>query len=658
MSPSSFQSSMNGNPTSDEEDYSNVFRILITNDNHVGFKEDDKVRNRDALATFEEILRIARDNKVDFVLHSGDLFDDARPNRFWMNAIMQLFRKYCFGDNAVSFQQIPTEFSNPANFEDANFNVDLPVFMIHGNHDDCGGEFGDSGSLSCGDLLATANFVTYFGRHDNVEEEIEIAPILLQKGTSKVALYGLGNIRDERLHRMFISKKVRFVDPPSGFFNLMSIHQNRLGGAAPAKSCVYPAFLPNFFDLVVWAHEHECIPSPIESVEAGFHILQSGSSVATSLTKSERSPKHVFILEVRNDHQFRTIPIPLQTVRTLIVEETVGPLNETCLAKKIEEILLRATSIPQQNIACDNFLYPPRFFNLPLVRLKVLNSPEIINNQKFGKQFVNRIANPDDILLCVKGRCVGRRGNSGVVQLELEDAPDDTQQTGDVQDLIFNYMGGLSGEALLDVLVEPDFNVAVQDFVHKSDPQAIDRYVKTQIDAISKIALDTGVCEVSQIHEVSKKRAQNDRNERLNGAAQMDTNVHTNVHTNLDRHVHSQEESSESETGENFLTSMFDEPSAKRPRGINSQAPKRAPHTQVHTNGPSQIIHTHAPPTQIKHIHLPTHTHAPPLVNDTLLIEEIESDSNENSIPPNVFQSGQKPSTQTSQSVRWAPRRI
>ena len=32
---------------------------------------------------------------------------------------------------------------------------------------------------------------------------MRLAPILLQKGATKVALYGLGNIRDERLARMF-----------------------------------------------------------------------------------------------------------------------------------------------------------------------------------------------------------------------------------------------------------------------------------------------------------------------------------------------------------------------------------------------------------------------------------------------------------------------
>ena len=33
--------------------------------------------------------------------------------------------------------------------------------------------------------------------------KVRLAPILLQKGATKLALYGLGNIRDERLARMF-----------------------------------------------------------------------------------------------------------------------------------------------------------------------------------------------------------------------------------------------------------------------------------------------------------------------------------------------------------------------------------------------------------------------------------------------------------------------
>lgn len=110
----------------------NIFRILLTNDNHIGFKEDDPVRTRDALVTFEEIVQIAKTKNVDFVLHSGDLFDDCRPNRYWVTSVMRLLQKHCHGDREVLLQHLRTEYSEPANFEDPNRNIDLPIYMIHG----------------------------------------------------------------------------------------------------------------------------------------------------------------------------------------------------------------------------------------------------------------------------------------------------------------------------------------------------------------------------------------------------------------------------------------------------------------------------------------------------------------------------------------------
>jgi len=79
------------------------------------------------------------------------------------------------------------------------------------------------------DLLSVCGLVNYFGKSKEVDN-ISISPILLRKGTSKLALYGLGNIRDERLHRTFKSQKVEMLRPSEDkeeWFNLMVLHQNR-----------------------------------------------------------------------------------------------------------------------------------------------------------------------------------------------------------------------------------------------------------------------------------------------------------------------------------------------------------------------------------------------------------------------------------------------
>ena len=66
------------------------------------------------------------------------------------------------------------------------------------------------GKKSAIDFLSSANMVNYFGRSDDSINDIEVSPVLLVKGTTKLAIYGIGSIRDERLHRMFLQGKVKW----------------------------------------------------------------------------------------------------------------------------------------------------------------------------------------------------------------------------------------------------------------------------------------------------------------------------------------------------------------------------------------------------------------------------------------------------------------
>ena len=79
------------------------------------------------------------------------------------------------------------------------------------------------------DILDVSNLVNYFGKVSDVEK-IELSPVLLQKGETKLALYGLGSCRDERLHRTFRKGNVKFLRPreeESVWFNVLVLHQNR-----------------------------------------------------------------------------------------------------------------------------------------------------------------------------------------------------------------------------------------------------------------------------------------------------------------------------------------------------------------------------------------------------------------------------------------------
>lgn len=83
------------------------------------------------------------------------------------------------------------------------------------------------GNLCALDVLSSTGLVNYFGKCDTIDK-VEVSPLLLKKGQTKLALYGMGCIRDERLHRLFEQGKVKIVKPreeTGSWFNLFTIHQ-------------------------------------------------------------------------------------------------------------------------------------------------------------------------------------------------------------------------------------------------------------------------------------------------------------------------------------------------------------------------------------------------------------------------------------------------
>lgn len=127
---------------------------------------------------------------------------------------MRLLRSYIFGNKPVEFEVLngKRHFTNvdseTANFQDPNLNISLPIFSIHGNHDDPS----SFGGLSALDLFSTTGLINYFGRATNLTH-IDIHPLMIRKGDTHLALYGLSHIHDARLARLFENEQVNITLP-------------------------------------------------------------------------------------------------------------------------------------------------------------------------------------------------------------------------------------------------------------------------------------------------------------------------------------------------------------------------------------------------------------------------------------------------------------
>ena len=70
----------------------------------VGYMERDPVRGLDSINSFREILKLAVEKDVDFILLGGDLFHENKPSRSTLHQVMASLRQYCLSDRPVTME--------------------------------------------------------------------------------------------------------------------------------------------------------------------------------------------------------------------------------------------------------------------------------------------------------------------------------------------------------------------------------------------------------------------------------------------------------------------------------------------------------------------------------------------------------------------------
>lgn len=504
-------------PTLRHADPDNTIRILLATDNHIGYMERDPIRGQDSINTFKEILQLAVKHDVDFILLAGDLFHENRPSRDCLYQVIGLLRQYTMGDKPIQVELLsdPNEgkaasYEFPAvNYEDPNLNVAIPVFSIHGNHDDPQGA-GPEGALCALDVLSASGLINYMGKFDLPLSEadaqtagIAIRPVLLRKGATYLSLYGVGNVKDQRMHYELRSNRVRMYMPRNRdeWFNILLLHQNRVRHG-PQES-VPEGMFDDSVDLVVWGHEHDCriVPEPVAGKP--YYITQPGSSIATSLADGESIEKHVALLHIQGK-EFEMKPIPLRTVRPFVLEDVVlseaaeeegFELNDQIavskfLKSRVNALINQANKLwDDRNARAVEDGDEPLPHMLPLVRLKVDTTgvSEMSNPIRFGQEFQGRIANPRDVLVFHRAKRTTRSSRVTIDQPELSiDDPDlsITEKLSKVrmQTLVKEYLAAQE----LQLLGEAGMSDAIQMFVEKDDSHAIQTHVTAALRSLMK----------------------------------------------------------------------------------------------------------------------------------------------------------------------------
>lgn len=425
-------------------------KILVTSDNHLGFKETDPIRSEDSFDTFDEILSIATRIDACLVLQGGDLFHENRPSRNTYNKTVKILKKYCLGNEKPRFST-----SIPINVNDSNMNVKLPIFSIHGNHDDPSG----FNSISPLDILHSGGFVNYFGRVEDVDD-IELRPILIE-GESKIALYGMGHIKDRRVYKTFLTNKVRYVRPPGDdWISILMVHQNR---TIREQEYLPEDLIDPLFDLVIYGHEHESI----KIRHKNFDVIQCGSTVRTSLCEGEVGDKFAYVLDIQ-EKSISIDRIRLETVRPFMMS-TVKILNgnaEQQIINKIEELMEKCREEYRKNMRTVSAM-------LPLLRLRIeIDSKLDFNKHRITEMIEPRIANPNDAIRIT-------RKTQKEIAVEKHHSISKKNQIEDIYKDLLN-------EVDLKALVQNKVIESLNDFVIKDSKEAFTALIKDSIEEIIK----------------------------------------------------------------------------------------------------------------------------------------------------------------------------
>ena len=247
----------------------------------------------------------------------------------------------------------------------------------------------------------------------------------------------------------------------------------------------------------MWGHEHECLIDPRYNPEMNFHVMQPGSSVATSLMPGEAIPKHVAILSITGK-EFKVDTIRLKTVRPFVMKEIVlaedkkalafakkGD-NRTALTRHLMDIVegMIKEARTEWKALQDGDQDEEEEVPLPLVRLRVEYSApdggnfDCENPQRFSNRFVGKVANVNDVVQFHRKKAgSSRKAQNGADIPEESIMAQLSIDSIKVERLVREFLTAQS----LTILPQNSFGDAVSQFVDKDDKHAMEMFVEESL---------------------------------------------------------------------------------------------------------------------------------------------------------------------------------
>jgi DNA repair exonuclease SbcCD nuclease subunit len=245
----------------------------IFSDSHLGFGGDD--RYEESFSRFSESIELFKSRGVDFILHAGDLFDEATPNQeVWLKTFE------CFSKNNNKYSDLAKTYLGEKRCVCVK---GLPIIAIHGTHEFRGKDFANAL-----DVLEESNCLVH----------LHAGHVELEKNGERVFVHGLGGIPEK--HAKDALKKYN-PKPISGGVNVLLLHQSFTEYLPFAEDDMIATLslsdLPDGFDLIIDGHLHWTQEQKIPNKR----FLLTGSAIFTQMKKLESEhEKGVFLFDTKS----------------------------------------------------------------------------------------------------------------------------------------------------------------------------------------------------------------------------------------------------------------------------------------------------------------------------------------------------------------------